>query len=686
MENTLLPFIHKHGAPNGIYPAKTMAMSKKIVLLLFYFCLLQLRIQAQYGNTTLSAQAAQYFKEAEAALLRHDYKQAVKGFERALKIHPGLSAANKGLAACYELMKDYAKAVIYYEKIVASDSMYSRAIYYQLGEAHYKIGHYDKALSYFRQYETLLNKPADAFGLHGEREMKAELKYVEKLPVNIKASEVSLDSLKFLNITDVINLGAAINTSADEYFPFLSNDQQLIYYTHRKSGKDEDLYHSRIVEGRWRKGEPVKNFNTAENEGMSTMVRDGRRMYFTACAREGVMGTCDIWMAELDTLQTMQNLESAAGMVNSDFWESQASISCDGSVLYFSSNRKGGLGGADLWYCLRGSDGRWGAPINLGPKINTPEDEEAPFITNDGKTLYFSSTGHLGLGEQDIFMSWFDERLKEWTTPINLGPPVNTPYRELGFFLSADGATGYVASDQPGGQGGMDIYRFRLSDKLFGDPITFVEGYLRDSVLMTPVEAKVEIAGRGAVQTGPDGRFFLCIGADETLKLGVQKRGYKPYANQFVIPEWNNRTYYTLDLLLQPTISFIANIPPAIPVDSAQIKADKNKINRTYTHTVFFEFDKYSIEAPELARLDEFAKSFKNKKIQRVEIIGFSDDIGAEAYNLRLSEERAKGIALFLVQNNIVVDQIYMEGKGELEGKNNKELNRKVEVRVMTLE
>jgi len=670
----------------GVYPPKTIAMSKKIVLLFIYLCVFWLSAQAQPGNTVLTPQAAQYYREAEEALLRRDYKQAVKGFEKALKIQPGLTAANKGLAACYELLKDYGKAVTYYEKVIASDSMYSRAIFYQLAEAHYKIGQYDKALQYFRTYERLLKQPAESFGLHGEREIKSELKYAEKLPINIKASEVSLDSIKFVNVTDVINLGTAINTQADEYFPFLSNDQQLIYYTHRKGEKDEDLYYSRITEGRWRKGEPVKDFNTGENEGMSTMVRDGRRMYFTACARQGVLGTCDIWVAEIDTQQIIQSFESATGMVNSDYWESQASISCDGSVLFFASNRKGGMGGADLWYCLRGSDGRWGAPINLGPKINTPEDEEAPFITNDGKTLYFSSTGHLGLGEQDIFMSWYDERAKEWATPINLGPPVNTPYRELGFFLSADGVTGYVASDRPDGHGGMDIYRFRLSDKLFGDPITFVEGYLRDSVLMTPLEAKVEIAGRGAIQTGADGRFFICVGADETLHLGIQKRGYKPYHNDFVIPEWNNRTYYTLELLLQPTISFIANIPPVIKTDSTQNIVDKPKSNRTFTHTVFFEFDKHTMEAPELSRLDEFAKLMKNKKIQRVEIIGFSDDIGAEAYNLRLSEERAKGIALFLVQNNIVVDQIYMEGKGELDGKQNKELNRKVEVRVMTIE
>lgn len=641
---------------------------------------------AQPGSLPPGLLATEHFQEAEAALIRRDYKQAVKLFEKALKVQPGLTAAHRGLAACYELLRDYEKALIHYEKVLEADSMFSRVVYYQTAEAHYKQGHYDKALFYFQKYEQLLERPFEDFGLNGEREAGQEKKMEEKLPNAIKACQVSLDSLKFLNITDVLNIGSTINSKADEYFPFLANNQEYMFFTRRKTGADEDLYLSRKSGGQWQAGQGLRSFNTGSNEGMSTFVRDGRHMFFTACGRTGVEGTCDIWLGEFDDQQELVKVMPMEDTgPNSGQWDSQASISCDGSTLYFASNRPKGIGGTDIWMCRRLPDGRWGNPVNLGAKVNTPQDEEAPFITNDGKTLYFSSTGHLGMGEQDIFMSWLDERNNQWSTPINLGPPVNTAYRELGIFLSADGKIGYFASDRPGGSGGMDIYSFALSDRLFSDPITFVEAYVRDSVLMTPVKTTVEIAGRGAFATDDNGRFFLCVKADETLNISLKQRGFKNYKNQFVIPEWNNRSFYTIELLLQPNFSFLTGDLPKPAIDSVGTP-DKARTKKDLLHTVFFEFDASALESGELTRLDDFIKSLRKNDIQRVEIIGFADDIGSEVYNLRLSEERAKGIALFLVQNNIIVDQIYLEGKGELKNEDPKSRNRKVEVRVTVWE
>ncbi|MBK7872164.1 MAG: PD40 domain-containing protein [Saprospiraceae bacterium] len=146
-------------------------------------------------------------------------------------------------------------------------------------------------------------------------------------------------------------------------------------------------------------------------------------------------------------------------------------VSCDGSTLYFTSDREGGLGGTDIWVSKRNLDGNWSEPENLKFPINTPSYEESPFITNDGQTLYFSSDGHLGLGDQDIFMSRIDNE-GNWSTPINLGPPVNSAHRELCFILAADGRTGYFASDRPEGFGGLDIYRVSLSSELYSEAIT----------------------------------------------------------------------------------------------------------------------------------------------------------------------------------------------------------------------
>ncbi|MBK8653061.1 MAG: PD40 domain-containing protein [Haliscomenobacter sp.] len=246
--------------------------------------------------------------------------------------------------------------------------------------------------------------------------------------------------------------------------------------------------------------------NSAFNEGMSTLVRNGRHMYFTACNRPEVRGPCDIWEADLEK-EEIKRVAALEGNPNTDQWESQAAISCDGSTLFFASNRPEGQGGTDIWTSNKLPGGEWSNPVNLGPQINTPLDEEAPFISNDGTALYFSSTGHLGIGDQDIFVSFKDQH-GNWTTPMNLGPKINTPHRELGFYLSADGKTGYFASDRPGG-GGMDIYRVELYEELYSQPITYTEFQVRNSRTGEPIATRVAFGDdRQPLHTDSSGRFF----------------------------------------------------------------------------------------------------------------------------------------------------------------------------------
>ena len=337
-------------------------------------------------------QASKIYKEAEGFLLQHEYQKALRSFKKALQLQPTLTAAKRGIGTCYELMNDYEQALNYYEDVLESDSLFSRLLYYQTGEAHYKVGNYQEALYYFRTFKDFQSKPFDAFGLQGDREKEQELEYIAKVDGSIKACQVSLDSLQFLNVTEVVNLGPGINTKNNEYFPFLSNDQELLFYNRLKAGNegDEDLYFSRKANGKWRNGSSVPGFNTDFSEGMCTMIRDGRRMFFTAYQREGVLGTCDIWEALVNGSE-VTSVKALEDYANSESWESQAAISCDGNTLFFASNRPGGEGGTDLWFTKRQDDGKWSPPINLGPKINTPYDEEAPFITNEPPSKISSS-------------------------------------------------------------------------------------------------------------------------------------------------------------------------------------------------------------------------------------------------------------------------------------------------------
>ncbi len=676
---------------------------KAIHLFLVLLFSLPLMLQAQ------DPLAVSYYRDAEKEILKNNPKKAIRLFKKAIRENPNLTAAYRGMGLASEMINDYNAAAEYYEEVMAMDSMYSRPLYYELGEIHYKIGNVDRALYYFEKYKALQDTTSVAFtisteseykvneegkmtefGLNAEREKDLEQEFAEKVDGSIRACYISQDSSKFREVKNIVNLGTAINSNKDEVFPYLSNDQAILFYTRRDNKKDDDdLMFSKYESNKWRNSSPLGgSFNSRSPEGMSTLVRDGKMMYFTACQREQVYGYCDIWEATMDGTDA-SNVKPIMGYANSGKWESQASVSCDGSTLYFASDRPGGLGGIDIWKSTKDADGHWLDPINLGPRINTPEDEEAPFISNDGKTLYFSSTGHLGMGKQDIFVSFQDEN-DEWGTPVNLGPPINTAYWEFGFFISADGSTGYFASDRPDGFGGMDIYKFELDQELHSDAMTFVEGYVRDAVDGSPIPTTVYIEGREGIKTTAEGRFFVCISSGDTINILVEAPNYKTFQQISGIPQWDNRNFYPMDIDLvplnyNPPVQQARGIPE--PRKKREEPAPKIKLRKNYTHEIFFAFDKAELTPTEAEKLDDFFAEHAKKKILRIEVFGFADDVGKEDYNYKLSEERAKNIAFYLfAEKGIPTEIVEREGRGPISNNKRKAENRKVTLKIFTEE
>jgi outer membrane protein OmpA-like peptidoglycan-associated protein len=617
-------------------------------------------------------------QKGEQALLQKKYEEALRHFKKVLKQFPDFPPALRSAGACNELKGDFEEASGFYQRVIEANPYFSRALYYECGKALYQSGKYRKALAVFEQFDTLRHLEPIAFIYNGMEEQVVEREYYAKLSSSIQACQTALDSIRFWNISSVFNLGNAINSNADEYFPYLTNDGRTIFYTSRKNERaDENLFFSTSPKGEWRIGEKVISFNTDENEGMTTLVRDGRRMFFTACQRPQVLGPCDIWEAKLDGYQVFPE-GPVIGYANSGSWESQASISCDGSQLFFASDREGGQGGTDIWMSQRMEDNRWSEPVNLGPKVNTDGDEEAPFISNDGRVLYFSSTGHLGLGEQDMFMSRLQPD-STWGHATNLGMPVNSPYRELGFFLTADGRTGYFASNRKGGYGGMDIYRFDLPEKLSSDPITYVEGYVRDSITRLPVKTTVLFKNHPPAQTDDEGRFFLCLPANDTLKLEIRAEEYRSYRNQFQIPLWDNKVYFSLNILLDPL--FRLPVYTETAQETGGTSSPPLGMTNELRHAVLFNFDGADLRPEEITKLNDFLNtSISGKPVLGVEVIGYADDIGSDAYNLVLSEKRAKNVGVYLKNKGIRVDKVYLEGKGETSGPRPKNQNRRVEV------
>jgi outer membrane protein OmpA-like peptidoglycan-associated protein/Tol biopolymer transport system component len=639
--------------------------------------------------------AVENIKQGDIAFSSQKYQKAIKFYKDALAIEDSLTIAYWGLGQSYMLINEHQNALNSYLKIIERSPKFSRMVYYLIAEMYYKVGKPSRAIGYYEQFLKLQQIDDGSFTLAGDHEVAMEAEALAKTPGAIQSCVKSLDPKNnLMQDARVFNLGPAINDKHDQYFPCLSNDQNILYYTRMSAtGRDEDLYVStKTPSGGWRIGVPANNiFNSKLDEGMTTLVRDGRRMFFTACKRDGVMGGCDIWEAIVDGME-VKEVNAIEGHPNSEKWESQAAISCDGQTLFFSSTREGGLGGADLWFSKKNIDGTWSEPKNLGPRINTPQDEESPFISNDGQTLFFTSTGHPSFGDQDIYMSVLDPQGR-WAEPSNLGPKINSPFTERCFFLSADGKNGYFASNRPEGQGGMDIYLIKFAEAIRSRPITFVEGLVKDATTEVGVSTIVYITGREPIKTDIDGRFFICMPSNNNLDVKVRESGYHPYEHQYTIPEWENNKFYTLEIRLDPLeakkvstkTAKTPNPPPVIDTSSTAIPPRIRK-NQRQNHTIIFRFDSDELEADELEKFVDFIAKINVKDIQRVEINGYADDIGDDRYNLELSEKRAKKIASMLFQRGYPINRIDMRGLGELRDGKEKKQNRKVELKILSLE
>lgn len=638
---------------------------------LIFFLLVKTLGQAPERFDTLRPQAREWLVKGQSELLAHQYEKACRSFSRSLEIAPGYLPAQRYLIAGLELSGKFPEAAYRCDGLLLEHPTYSRTLYYEAGRLHFLCGNYARALDLFAQFKELQKLPPTDFGILGETEQKMEQEYLAEVDDQILRCRTAEEASKFSRVDQVENVGQKINTGADEYFPCVSNDQSWMLFTSRRNRfSDEDLLVSYFAD-EWMGPMPLSTgFSSSNNEGMSTIVRNGRQMFFTACGRPAVKGTCDIWEASLEGAN-VKKFKPLLGDINSDAWDSQATISCDGTTLYFSSNREGGFGGTDIWVSHLAGDGSWEEPVNLGPGINTSGDEEAPFITNDGRILFFSSTGHRGLGEQDIFLSQFDGK---WGEPVNLGPPVNSSFRELGFFLTADGRTGYFASDRAEGFGGMDIYRFLLPDPLGGRPITFVEGQVLDSMTWAPLQVTLFIEPRGKVETDENGRFFLCLPVDSTFAFTIVEPDYAVYYREVRTPVWENRKPYPVSILLQPA--------QILETEEGEVITFSGVPGRQISHGVYFDFDKADLNDEAIRQLDLFLAKLPadSTVISELEIIGYSDQVGSEKYNLVLSENRAKAVAMYLKEKGYHVDRLYIAGSGELMSSIPDEEKRKVEI------
>jgi outer membrane protein OmpA-like peptidoglycan-associated protein len=381
-------------------------------------------------------------------------------YRNAVEINPSNVRANYMAGICYLETITKEKALKYLLKAYELDPNVSPDILNLIATAYHLGEKFDKAIAFYEYYkEDVKVKTGTVYNRDKANRIISE--------TNKKINECKngKDLLRKPVYVKIESVGTGINSEDPEYAPAINRDETIMIFTGRRDPnmsplKDrdnmffEDMYISRKVGNEWSPLENLSVINSPYHEASISLSADGKQLLLYKDENAG-----DIYVSNQLKDGKWSTPKSIGNNVNTEFKESSASISPDGKLLFFSSDRPGGQGGMDIYVSPLLSGNKWGAPTNLGPKINTEFNDESPVLDYDGKTLYFSSKGHKGMGGYDIFKSEFDSTRNEWTEPVNLGYPINTPDNDTYFVTTADGKRAYYASVKDHlGVGDLDIF------------------------------------------------------------------------------------------------------------------------------------------------------------------------------------------------------------------------------------
>jgi outer membrane protein OmpA-like peptidoglycan-associated protein len=624
-------------------------------LLILLTCFIAIAQQRQYSTT--NEEAIKQFALANTSLDNHLYDDAVVELQKAIEADSKFVEAHVVLADIFRQKRMHKDAVTEYLKVISLNPEFNRSVYLKIGDEEINLAKYGDAQKHLEKYLTYPN-------------LTAQNTYMaEKL---IKDCKFSIDAVMHPVPFKPVNMGPEINTANDEYLPVATADESTLIFT-RKINNNEDFYKSVKAGSKWQTATYLSDqINTPEyNEGAESISQDGKYLFFTGCNRPDGLGRCDIYIAKKNGDDWGKPFDISPP-INTPGWESQPSISADGRTLFFVSNRKGGYGGYDIWKSTITNKG-WGEPENLGPNINTTFDEQSPFIHPDDSTLYFCSNGWPGLGGKDLFVSRLGKDGK-WGKPQNLGYPINSSGDENGLSLTATGQYAFFSSDNLNGLGGYDIYTFELPPNLRPHVVTYVKGKVSDVKTKQPLEAAVEIIDlerdEAVYQDYSDatlGYFLATLKAGKNYGLNISKSGYLFYSENFSLVGHQTKNPFNINVLLEP-----------IEVG-----------NKVILNNIFFDTNKFTIQPESVAELGKLIEFLNLNPTVKIEISGHTDDVGNVLSNQTLSENRAKSVYQYLVNNKIDASRLVYKGYGKTQPiapnttDDNRQKNRRTEFKII---
>ena len=593
-----------------------------------------------------NTKAVKYYRQAASYFDVRNYDEALNQLKLAIEKDKNFVEAYMLMGDIYSDIGKKEESAAAYEEALRIDPAFFPNTFMNLAKEEMKTGKYKEALDHLVKFLQ-------------QRDISKELR--QKAMRDTASCRFAIYAVEHPVPFDPKNLGENINSEFSEYHPQLTADEKILIYTRRSnliagevSQREirEDLYISKNNAGVWSKSVALgKPINTPGDEGAHCISPDGRYMYFTICGKYDGYGSCDIYLSERngDSWSEPVNL---GNIVNARGWDSQPSISSDGSTLYFVSKRPGGFGGSDIWKTTKDKDGNWAAPLNLGATVNTAEDEQSPYIHPDNQTLYFSSKGHPGMGGFDIFMTKKISK-SSWKTPVNLGYPLNTSTDEYSFFVTADGLHAYFASNRTKEKDEKDIYRCDLYPAARPTPVTYVKGVVHDKESMKKLRANIELYDlataelvTSAVSDKITGEYLVCLPSGKNFALNVSREGYLFYSDNFSLSSVDTAKVF------EP---FRLDVP-LVPIKVGQSTVLKN---------IFYETASAELKPDSRAELERIAIFLNANPQVKIEISGHTDNVGDKKYNLGLSDRRAQSVYNYLIANGISSGRLIYKGYGD---------------------
>jgi hypothetical protein len=493
-------------------------MNKTLVLI--FFMVFTIALQAQDDALVKVSP-----ENAAAKMKLGNYEDALGDYLQLLNEDPKSETYNYNVAVCYlNSNVNKAKAVPHLE-IVTRKEKHDPNAEYLLGRAYQYANRFDDASNIFKKFKA--DAKGTVFNL-----VDAEL----QIQHCINAKEL----MKYP--VDVVfqNLGSNINSAYSDYYPFVTSNEAFVVYNTKRPEKNAEkqdngaysnsIYISKVVNGEYMKASPIGAPLNAGNGGMEVIGLSANGDNILLYLPEGA-GKGNIFISRMDPQGNFSKPEKLDAKINSGGDEIAASISPEGEVLFFASNRKGGIGGTDIYMC-RKMGTKWTEPQNAGATINTPYDEDFPNISPDGKILYFSSKGHTSMGGYDIFKSNINED-NSFTKPKNIGYPINTTDDDMNFRISKNGKYGYIATAKPGGQGDLDIYRVSFSEVENDYSVVIGELSTKDNTTINYADVFISVSNNiskeavGNYLPNPATGRFVVILPPGKYQMSIEAPGYK---------------------------------------------------------------------------------------------------------------------------------------------------------------